>query len=190
MSVRLTEKKLEDFRFREREEAIFKAFFDEGGGRECSVNWIVKKVGIDRATFYRHHRSVYEIVPDYECYIMTKFERFVKTLMEKDGIHLRQMYNQTLMFILRHRKIMKVLIEQSGIRVVEAMILQLKPRMVVDCRALGYSERAFKVYLGEVVCLIREWSMAGFNEKEMPMLISNIMYLTGSVRERLLPLGG
>ena len=188
MGVRLTEKKLEDSRFRRREEAIFRVFFDEGDGKNCSVGYLIRKVGIDKATVYRHHKSVCEIISDYEQYILVKFNKVLAGVKSREEMQLKQIYYQMLIFIFRHRKIFGVLIKKKGTLVVEMMMLELKTKIMKDCKIINNSERIFRVYAGEVAVLIREWGLSGFNELEIGVLLGNIMYLTTTVRVKLAPI--
>ena len=76
MEVRLTKKKLGDLRFRKNEEAICRAFFDENG-ENYNINQLVQRAGIDKATFYRHHQTVFRIIEDYEYYILREYNGLV-----------------------------------------------------------------------------------------------------------------
>lgn len=60
----ITEKRLNDKRFKKTEEAILGAFFDKNG--YITVMEIAKKVGVTRSTIYGHHRVMREIVKDYK----------------------------------------------------------------------------------------------------------------------------
>ena len=68
------------------------------------------------------------------------------------------------------------------------MIGSLVPKVADEYRLYGDLERVFRVYIGEIVGLIEEWIERGFREDEMMELLDNIMYLTKTIRLRLLPL--
>ena len=153
MSTRLTKKKLEDARFRKNEEAILKVFFDCGQDR-LSVTELARKADVDKATFYRHHKTIYGIVTDYEEYILIEYGSFVCEMLNKNNVSIRVIYYRLLIFILKNQDL----------------------------------ERVFRVYVGEIVGLIEEWIERGFREDEMMELLDNIMYLTKTIRLRLLPL--
>lgn len=188
MSARLTEKKLEDYRFRKTEEAIFKAFFVEGVDKNFGVGEMARMIGISRATFYRHHRALHQIAEDYERYILDKYFRLMEELRKKDDLGLRQKYYRMLVFILQNRGVFRMVIERKDLRVLEKMVYELKLEVEVATRLSYGSERIFRVYMGEILGLINDWGSGGFKEIEMVKLLNNIMYLTETVRKRLLPL--
>ena len=71
MKSGITEKRLKDKRFKKTEEAILRVFFET---KECiSVKSLAIKIGVARSTIYCHHKSIREILPDYEKYILKEF---------------------------------------------------------------------------------------------------------------------
>lgn len=187
MGARLTRKKLEDLRFRRNEEAIFKAFFGEGGGN-CSVTQIVKRAGIDRATFYRHHRTACEIIEDYEEYISEEYDGLIKELRGRKEMKLRRMYYEMLVFIVRNQKIFEVLIKKKDLKVIDEMVAKLELEATIFVRVSDEVERIFMVYKGEIVGLIVNWGLRGFKIGEIRKLLDNMMYLTETVQRRLFQL--
>ena len=179
--IRLTERKLKDTRFRKTEEAIFKVFFDGENGIKLNVNEITAKIGVDRATFYRHHRAACEIEEDYERYILEKYIKLIQGIKMKGDIELRKLYYEMLIFILHNRKIFEALLKRRNLRVIGEMIEMLGPEVQLS----NNSERVFRVYIGEVVGLIVDWGMEGFRETEIVKLLDNIEYITDTVGERL-----
>ena len=186
--VRLTEKKLRDARFKRTEEAIFEAFFDMRDGAKLNVNELIQRVGVDRTTFYRHHRAVYEIAEDYEQYIMEKYIKSVEMIRKRDGVELKIIYCRMMGFILQNRRVFEVLLGAGSSRVVEKMVWISEPEVVSFLRLSGNSKRVLRVYIGEVVGLIMDWGLEGFKEVEMVGLLDNIMCMTETARKRLLPL--
>ena len=180
--VRLTEGKLRDARFRKTEEAIFKAFFEGGGEIKLGVGELAQKIGVDRATFHRHHRAVCEIVEDYEEYILEKYAKLIQEIDKMGDIGLRRLYYEIIIFILRNRRIFEVLIKREKFRVIKKMILMLGMNMGL----FDNSERVFRVYVGEIVGLIADWGLEGFKEVEIVKLLNNIVYITDTARERLI----
>lgn len=188
MGIRLTEKKLRDARFRKTEEAIFRAFFVENENKKLKASKIAKIVGVSRATFYRHHRAVCEIIEDYERYILEKYSKLIDEIRLRGDTNLRQMYYRMLIFILQNQKIFGVLVEKKNLRLVGEMIAILRPELETEVRLPSSLERIFRVYIGEIVGLINDWGLGGFKETEMVRLLSDMMYLTKTMRNRLLPL--
>lgn len=188
MSARLTEKKLEDYRFRRNEEAIFEAFFVKNADDKSGVSKVVRAIGVSRATFYRHHGAVSEIVEDYERYILRQYDRLVEEMRGKSDLGLRQRYYRMLVFILQNRRIFQVLLERRNLKVIIEMVYMLRNEIEAEAKLLSKSKRIFRVYVGEMVGLISDWGLEGFKGSEMVKLLNNIMYLTETMRKRLLPL--
>lgn len=194
MSIGLTEKSLRDARFRKTEEAIFKAFFDEKDRKKLSVDELVCRVGIDRATFYRHHRAIYEIVEDYKKYILEKYTRLMSSIRKRGGVNLRKLYYEMLIFILQNRKVFEMLMEEKEFGVLSEMVLVLELNVAEYMKILGDSERILRVYIGGITGLLVDWGLNGFCEVEMVEILNNLMYLTETVKNefniRGLALGG
>ena len=155
---------------------------------KLSVGELTKKIGVDRATFYRHHRSACEIVEDYEQYILEKYIRLISETRERDEVELRRMYYETIIFILQNKRMFKMLLEKKRLVVVKEMIIILRPEMAALEKSLDYSERMFRVCVGGIVGLIEDWGIGGFQDTEIVKLLNNMMYLTVAARKILLPL--
>ena len=67
------------------------------------MNEITAKIGVDRATFYRHHRAACEIEEDYERYILEKYIKLIQGIKMKGNTELRKLYYEILIFILHNR---------------------------------------------------------------------------------------
>lgn len=187
MSTRLTKKKLEDARFRKNEEAILKAFFDCGRDR-LSVTELARKADVDKATFYRHHKKIYGIVTDYEEYILIEYESFMCEMLNKNNVSIRVIYYRLLIFILKNQEAFAIFLENQRMAIIMKMVGGLVPKLKEEYKLYGNLERVFRVYVGEIVGLIEEWIERGFRDDEMMELLDNIMYLTKTIRLRLLPL--
>ena len=68
------------------------------------------------------------------------------------------------------------------------MIGEIKMKVISYARLPKNSEKIFRVYISEVVGLVEEWGREGFLEVEIEKLLSEIMYLTDTMRSRLAPL--
>lgn len=186
--VGLTKKKLKDVRFRKTEEAIFEAFFDEKREAKLSVGELAKKIGVNRVTVYRHHRAMYEIVEDYERYVLEEYEKIVQKVRMRDKVDLRRIYYEMLVFILQNRRIFEALIKRGDLKIVEEMMLALKLEIIEFAKLPSHSEKILRVYIGEIVELIVDWGLGGFKEVELVKLLNNMIYLTNTVKGRLLVL--
>ena len=184
MKERLTEKRMSDRRFRRTEEAILKAFFE--GDSYVSIGVMAERAGVARSTFYRHHKTVGMILPDYKKYILRRYRRFVGTL-KGNRVGLRIVIMKIPVFILSNRNAFRTLNRCGDREVIREMIVYLKPKIVRAARLPKNHEMIYKVYVGEVVELVNCWVKGGGRDAEMERLIDDIEYLTRTMRKRLLP---
>ncbi len=179
----LTEKRMANRRFRKTEDAILKVFFEETYFT-CMVK-IAKKVGVARSTIYSHHRAVKEILPDYEKYVMKKYEKMLRGLLKNKNVGLRMVYFRLLIFILQEKKIFLMLIKNNRSVLISRMILKFEPKILAYAKLPKNSEKIFAVYVGEVMSLIGKWMQEGFPEKGIDEVLNDIMFLTDTIRVRM-----
>lgn len=182
----ITERRLSNKRFRKTEEAILEAFFKCEGGIE--TNRMAHKARVARATVYYHHAAVREILPDYKKYIIGKYGRIMRPILEKSQVRMRNIYLMNLTFIVAHRRIFLIFMKVRDREVMWEMINRLRGRVERFARLPKNSEEMFRVYRGEIIELLEGWGERGFGEEEMPDMLDKVMYLTETMRERLKPL--
>ena len=185
MGQQITDKKLNNRRFRKTEEAILEAFF--GNKVVLSARVIAKRAKVSRSTLYRHHRAVYRIVPDYEEYILDKYKKLIRYLIKNKGIKVKTVYYQTLFFILRNKTIFKLTVDFNNGETIEKIIKRILPKIVDEYKLQKNCEKALKIYKKEIAGLIEDWIKNDFVEEER-VVLNNIMYLTNTLRRRLMPL--
>ena len=184
MKQRITEEKLKDKRFRETEKAILIAFFSMK--EKIDTNGLIKKAHISRSTFNRHHKNVYEIVPDYEMYIMRKFKLNMGKLINKEKVEIEKVYRRMLLFILKNRTILGILIKNEEKEIIEKMVEAVEPKIV---RMKGdFRQEILKVHAKEIIGLIEIWGTRGFKREELERIYDKIMFLTDSIKIRLEPI--
>ena len=167
--IRLTERKLRDARFRKKEEAIFEAFFDEHNNEQLSAKELAQRAGVDKATLYRHHRAICEIVGDYEDYILGKYISSIQTVRKKGNVF-------------------RGLMMMRKFEVIGRMVLTLKPEMMEFVGLSNGHERVLMVHGGEIVGLIIEWGTSGLKEERIAKLLNDMVYLSETAKVRLMPL--
>ena len=179
----ITEKRLNNKRFARIEWAILEAYFD---GELCvSARTMADKVGVARSTIYNHHKTVREIIPDYERYILRKYKRMIRKALKGRGVRIKSLYAKALFFMLQNKRVFVVLARGGDRRVVEQMVMELRGRIEVVMRLPKNSNSLYNVYVDEVVGLILRWNADGLREAEMDELLVNIMHLTETMRQRL-----
>ena len=186
MASGLTEKQMSDKRFKKSEEEIFEAIFDQDNLPD--VNLVAKKTKLSRSTLYRHHKVLYNITTDYEKYILRKFSCVMRCATFGRRVKLKNVFYKMLVFIMNHKKIIKALIKRNRTTIFEKMLERLKGRIIKSCNLPKNSEKIFKVYTMEVVGVIEEWGEKDFCQEEIERVLSDIMYLTDTIKTRLMPL--
>ena len=185
MRQKITDRKLKDQRFRKTEKALIEALFSNK--KMLSARVIVKRAKISRATLYRHHGSVYEIVPDYEEYILEKYNRLMRGLVRRKGLKVKTIYHQMLIFIMKNRDIFKMVVERGDGELTGRIVRKIEPKLVEVYRLPKNSEKILVVYEKEIIGVVEGWMRGDFKEDEM-VILGDIMYLTETMRSRLMPL--
>ena len=184
MAEQITDKKLKNKRFRKTEEAIIMAFFT--AKEILSVDRLIKIAGISRSTLYRHHKSVYEIAPNYERYILKKYNRALKRSLKIKRVRLPGIYRKTLIFIKSHHQIIEFLLQYGKPDLIEKMINMLKPKLISTGKITN--EAMFEIYCKEVSGVITRWILDGSAKSEILSVVDKIIYLTDSAKLRLSPI--
>lgn len=146
---------------------------------------LTKKARISRSTLYRHHRAMPGIIPDYERDILIIFRREFKNTLKSSSLNLESIYFKMLIFVLRHKRVFRILFRYSGDRVAENMVLEVKTQIVQICRLSKGTDRMFKIYAKEVAGIIEDWGENGFSEDNTSRILRDIIHLTTTMRQRL-----
>lgn len=184
--VGLTEKRMQDKRFRKTEEMILKVFFEED--YYVSMQDVAKKIGVARSTVYNHHRAVREILPDYEKYILRKYKNIIAHMLRKKNVKLKTIYTRTLFFIIQEKRIFELAIKKERRGMIFGMVFMNKGKIMRRARMPQDKEKILRIYASEVVELIVDWGKAGFKVDEVEKIVEEMMYLTDTMMARLGPL--
>ncbi len=175
----ITAKRLADKRFARTEDAILRAFFNDP---HITANQLAHRAGIARSTIYNHHHSISRIIPNYENYILAKHSRLINKSLKRSNPRIKTLYIQTLSFILQHEKVFTIFIKTENHTVFEKMAKKLRPASLKD------SEKVLDIYTSEVAKLLFLWGQKDFTENDFELILNDILLLTTTARERLLPL--
>lgn len=181
MKNKITDKKLANKRFIKNENAIIMAFLVAKG--RINVSTIVKNVGISRSTLYRHHDTINEIAPDYEDYIIKKFNHLIKRALHCKNNNLKIIYQKILVFLFCNKRIINFIYQYGDNRIIEKMIVQLKPYIVTNYQL--NNKKLFNVYMKEITAIIEEWIQDGYNLRSITRTIENINNITSTAYSRL-----
>lgn len=179
----LTEKRMNDRRFRRVEEAILKVVINED--YYIGVGEMAKKIGVARSTVYNHHRAVREIIPDYERYLLSRYDRIINRILKRRGMKIRDVMRHVLIFVLHNREVFMFL-EKCGRRgIYGQMMTKMELELSRRLRLPNNYQKMYIVYRGEVMELMAEWVRNGVVEEEMNELLGDIVGLTDTMRIRL-----
>lgn len=167
------EKRLQDKRSRVTEESFVTALLtvDE----IPSVNWLTSAVGISRSTFYRHYRTVNEIIPSYENYILSKYSKIIESLLEVKSVTLSDLFSQVLMFMHKHQQIFQLLSIYGSYNLAEQIIVLLKDKILSASKITN--DIIFIIYAKEASALIEQWQKNGFETSQIPTVVKKMVHL-------------
>ena len=177
---------MKDKRFFRTEKAIFIAYY-----KLCdypSAKKIARHAKVSRATLYRHHKCVASIPEDHERYLVQAYSKMIRKFLAKNSADLKQIYFRTLVFILNHDETFRVLFRDNRREAVRKMIGKLRGKVEQRWRMAGNLDKMFNVYQNEVIGVIEAWGKQGFPAESLDTVLVDIMYLTRTARQRLLPL--
>lgn len=172
-----------DRRFRETEETIFYIFADPN--TEPSVENYTSRAGISSSTFYRHHKSVYSLLHDYERIIMKQFRQFMHETVNFEKVGFRQIVYRMLIFIIINRDVIRVVASRDNFLIIYYMVSALKDKAKCASFQTEATERIFDIYAFEICGVIKNWHEDGYPECVLPKIEKDILYLTSTINERL-----
>ena len=182
----ITEKRMANKRFRRTEDAILRVFFEEVN--YVSVDEMAKKIGVSRSTIYYHHRAVREIIPDYEVFLLRRYRRKIRKVMRRKGVHMKTVYINMLLFIIRHREGFTVMMRNGNREILEKMVLEVTPKTGWHGGLPKNTEKVLRIYVCEVTEVLWLWGEDGFLEDGIKQVLRDVVYLTNTARQRLKPM--
>ena len=181
--VGISEKRLNNKRFRKTEEAILRVFLNENINLNVTV--MAKRIGVSRSTIYHHHRAINSIVVDYKRYIIKKYSRLLNKKIRNKKVKMDGVVLQMVLFVLQNKNVFEILFKSGEESVIREMLNKKKKTLMRHAGLRENENKVFMIYCGEVVELFREWGSNDFNEVEMNVLLENIVYLTNTMKKRL-----
>lgn len=175
---------MRDKRFLHSEDAIIRSFLSIRDS--VSVDYLISRAQISRSTFYRHHKNVKRIVLDYEDYLLNKYSKTMKGW--RNGKELKFYYKQLLLFIIANKKIVLFLVQHGEKGIFERLIMKLEPIIVKRIKLPERAKTTLIVYRSEIMGLLEEWAREEFFEEKLNKVLKNIVYLTLTMKDRLMEL--
>lgn len=183
----MMERGMKNRRYRKTEEKILRVFFIENK-KGTTFEKIAKKAGVARATLYSHHHTIREVIPDYRRYVLVEYGRLIKKTTKRKKPSLRALYFETLLFILRNKKVFEMLVEFGDFETLVKIFGKLRLKIISSARLSNASRKIFGIYISEIVGIIVEWIKEGSPEKEIERVLADMIYLAETARERLMPI--
>ena len=179
----MTEKRLSNGCFRKIEDAIVRAYFKYKG--HASARRMSSEIGVARRTFYHHHKAVAYVIPDYEEYIYKRYCKVVLRYLKNSKMTVKGLYERTLIFILRERKVFKILVRAKDKEIFSRMVFRLKDCMDELNGLHGNTKGIYEIYSGEIAEIIFLWGKEGFPEGRMEGVLDDIVQVTLAMRVNL-----
>lgn len=182
----ITEKRLNNKRFQKTEDAILAVFFAMRG--YVSMSKIATKIGVARSTIYIHHPSINDVIADYEKYILQKYKKRMRKILEKDSVQTKVIYRQMLLFILQNKDVFKILLHGRDRSVLTEMVRYVMGVIQARMKLPKGHKIGEEIYIGSVVEILLKWKNDGAKATEMGKVLGNIMYVTSNSREWVKPI--
>ena len=109
-------------------------------------------------------------------------------MFKQTEVEPKDTYFKMLIFIIKHKRVFKILFKYGDDRVVEDMVLEVKASIASACHLPKNSDLMFKIYAKEVAGVIEDWSEKDFPEDKIDHILKDIIYLTTTMRQRLSPI--
>lgn len=143
------------------------------------------EIGVARRTFYCHHRAVAYVIPDYEEYIYKRYCKVVRKYLRNSKMTVKGLYERTLLFILRERRIFGILVRAKDKEIFSRMVVRLKDYIDELNGLRGNTKGIYEIYSGEIAEIIFLWGREGFPEEEIESVLDDIIQVTSAMRINL-----
>lgn len=146
---------------------------------------LAKKSGISASTFYRHYKTVDDILNKYEKRLLKKYRARFNYQKLKASTP-KQTFHQVLFFIFSNRKIFTAYLGRGDHRLLYLMLSELKPKIYTAYNFPKNSAQIFDILFYEIYSLIEKWNQNGFTSVDLDRILSNIIHLVETSRQRLI----
>ena len=180
--VRISDRKITNRRYGETENGFLKEFLERGGN--VTVTELARQLGVARSTFYYHHKNLLQFIRDHRICIFEDYSRTVQEILDKKTT-MKNLFLGILVFMMNHRQIFQILVRVGVRDVFVEMMLEVRPQIEKYAGLPCGAERIFKVYVYEMVGVLRIWVENGLREEEMDRVLKDLVYLTKTINERL-----
>ena len=177
-------KQFQNYRFRKTEEAIIDAFFASKDIPTTGV--LARRAGVSRSTLFRHHKTVYKVVPNYERRMYNKYTKMLRQIF-RNG-EMKEIYLKILVFIVANKRFFKLILAYKDSVIFEKMIWRLESKICSEYCLPRKTKLIFGIYVKEIAGVLEEWGKCEFDMNKTETVLRKIMYLTETIQVRLLPI--
>lgn len=182
----ITEKKMQNKRFYKAEHSIFIAYYSFKNYPTARI--LARRARISCSTLYRHHHKPQDIPRDYEEFLVSKYNQYIKKLHRKGNFNIRRFYLYFLVYIISNKPYFLALFKDNRKGIIIKMLRPAKPYILAKWHLHGDTDKMYSVYSNEILGVIETWAKHNFAKKMLEQTLDDIMYLTESSRIKLAPL--
>lgn len=173
-------------KFMRAESAILMAFFVDKGLPKPGV--VARRAKISRSTFFRHHKTPYDMIIDYEKVIYSRYLGMIRNISGDKNARLKEIYLRMLIFINRNQQEIKLVLKYKNSQIFEKMIWRLKNKIHEEYDLPSNFEQFFGIYVKEIAGVLEGWGKQNFDISQIEAILKKILYLTDTLGERLKPI--
>lgn len=179
----LTDEKMSNKQFYKTERAIFIAYSKI---RDYpTAKRLTRAAHISRSTLYRHHPRITHIPRDYEGYLLSAYDKAMRRMIHKKGIKLKITILRMLVFIMNHKEVIKLLLNDGRSAVIKKMLNRIKPRLINEWMIGDDFNKIFSIYTNEIVGIIELWGKHNFSDQYLGTILNDVMTITKTAPSRL-----
>ena len=156
-------------------------------GKPIKVCELCRHAGMFESTFYRHYRSLHDLISQKEKQIIRQFDQVLARASRRQD-DLPRIIQDTLIFIHKNRADLRLLAYISHDKILLSLMAKLQPLTTRHWQPYTPSKRAFifDVYSHEVVAVITTWGQQeDFATDHLIRHEHDIIYLTETAVKRL-----
>ena len=180
-------KRENDARFLKSEKLMIGAATEEiGSGRPVTITSICQRAGIFTSTFYRHYRSINELVETCSENLLQGFNVLLNEV-DKERLSMEKLFKKWAWFIYQNREafMLSILMDQKDLLL--SMMRELRPVATLNWRSSPQkTAKVYLIYSYEVIGIWMNWAkQEKFNIDKIVPHAQELNFLTRTALQRL-----
>lgn len=146
--------------------------------KHATIDLLCRQAGVVKSTFYRHHRTIQELIKARENLILKRLARTkLKTIED------------TAVFIYLNRQDFRLTIESGDVEFIKQLLTILRPILTPNWRRYSskIDDALFEIFKYEILGDLSLWSHESFSRDTIRRHIRTVTYLSNTARLRLTP---